>query len=540
MAKLFDTMKNNVELVRRTKSLIRDVYMSDQIPWVIGYSGGKDSTLATQIIINTLMDMKRDGEELNKKVYVISSDTLVETPLIIETIRKSLDGINELAKKEDLPISAHVVSPLFSQTFWVNIIGRGYPTPNQTFRWCTDRMKIDPANRFIKSIVGKYGHAIMVLGVRDGESQSRDRVIEKHSVGEKKLLKHSTMINTYVFAPIRAFSIDQVWNYLLNNDSPWGGDNQELYRLYSDSATECPLIVDQNIKNEAGSCGNSRFGCWTCTVVSEDKSLTGFINSGVEWLRPLLEYRNWLASIRDDSTRRMKRRTNGALYFSKILQLSDDYLIIPVKGSREKRTLRKQEDGSWIDSKGEKWNVFEDSQTAESQAKKFIVEHGVDLDSGENPRIIIRNHEGGYSQLGNGPFTMEARKEILKKLLLVEKDLPGDYQLIRQEELNEIRKIWIERGDRFDSVVSIYNDVYNTDFPYIENDITLFDQEDWSILENLCDKHGIDLDVITQLIRNGSEHAGYNSRKDAVRSIERLLNRESLHIQEIHGDHHDH
>lgn len=195
----------------------------NELPWVIGYSGGKDSTCTTQIIIDTLIEMKSEGKKLNKKIYIISSDTMVETPMIVDTIHKTIESINALARKYALPIEAHIIRPKFNNSFWANLIGRGYPCPNQTFRWCTDRMKINPANDFITSIVDEYGEVIMILGVRDGESNSRDRVLENHTIEGRKLMRHTTMANAYVFAPIRSFSIDDVWNYLLNNVSPWGG-----------------------------------------------------------------------------------------------------------------------------------------------------------------------------------------------------------------------------------------------------------------------------------------------------------------------------
>ena len=158
--------------------------------------------------------LKKEGKKLQKHIYIISSDTLVETPMIVGTIKKTIDGINRLAEKEKLPISGHIIKPSFDNTFWTNLIGKGYPCPNQTFRRCTDRMKINPANDFIMSIVDQFGEAIMVLGVRDGESESRDRVLEKHTIEGKKLMRHTTMSNAYVFAPIRHFGIENVWNYI--------------------------------------------------------------------------------------------------------------------------------------------------------------------------------------------------------------------------------------------------------------------------------------------------------------------------------------
>ena len=143
------------DLIRDTKNKIKRVYKMDNKPWVIGYSGGKDSTTVTQLIFETLSEMDKD--DLVKPVYVISSDTLVETPIVIAKTIETLNLIKSKAKELELPITTHLIRPESSKSFWSNLIGRGYPAPNQTFRWCTDRLKIDPANRFIMDKVSEFG-----------------------------------------------------------------------------------------------------------------------------------------------------------------------------------------------------------------------------------------------------------------------------------------------------------------------------------------------------------------------------------------------
>ena len=65
-------------------SVIQKVYLSDKKPWVVGYSGGKDSTCTLQLVWNALAKLPQ--EKRQKPVYVISSDTLVETPVIVRYI----------------------------------------------------------------------------------------------------------------------------------------------------------------------------------------------------------------------------------------------------------------------------------------------------------------------------------------------------------------------------------------------------------------------------------------------------------------------
>lgn len=519
------------KLVEITKEKIEKVYFQDNIPWIIGYSGGKDSTCTTQIIIDTLLDLKDKGKELKKHVYVISSDTMVETPMIIDTIGKTIDGINALAANNELPIKASIVRPPYDKGFWANLIGRGYPCPNQTFRWCTDRMKIEPANRFTESILGEYGEAVMILGVREGESNSRDRVLESHTIDGKDFMRHTTQSNSYVFAPIRNFTKDDVWNYLLSNKSPWGGDNNELFKLYSDSLAgeECPIMMSEEDKKKT-TCGNSRFGCWVCTVVTEDKSLTGFIKSGVKWLKPLLEYRNWIYSIRDNEDKRMKRRANGSIYFSKINKLENGDLVISAKGNRSKNVIRNI-DGKWIDSNDTEWHVFTSPQS-EMEAKNYIVNNNIDLTLGMNPKIIIKKIDDEFYQLGLGPFTLDTRKEMLSKLIETQYNLEQKYQLIKREELVEIQKLWREAGDFDNSVEKIYKQYYKDDITLSSDDITVFSNEDLKILEEICRQYGFDANLFLELLAIARQHSGYTNRAEALKAIKSKLSQEYLSFKE--------
>lgn len=289
---------------------VRDVYASTPMPWVIGYSGGKDSTTTVQIIWYALAGLP--AEQRTKPIYVIASDTLVETPVIVDYLDGTLRRINEAAAAQGMPFSAQKVSPQLTDTFWVNLIGRGYPAPTQRFRWCTERMKIMPANRFILDRAAEFGEVVMVLGGRKSESSSRAQVMtKKHGkITGSRLNRHHILTRAYVYTPIEDFTTDDVWTYLLQVPSPWGSNNRDLAALYrSAQSGECPLVVDDTTP----SCGNSRFGCWTCTVVTRDKSMEAMIDSGEEWMIPLLEFRDWLAQTQDPQTkhryREHKRRT---------------------------------------------------------------------------------------------------------------------------------------------------------------------------------------------------------------------------------------
>lgn len=292
---------------------VRWLYDSDDRPWVIGYSGGKDSTCALQLIWSALSELPK--KKRKKPVYVLSSDTLVETPVIVDYIDNTIVKINAAAKAQSIPIEARKVVPDISDSFWVNLLGRGYPAPSKRFRWCTERLKIDPANAFIKEKVAEFGEVVMVLGVRRAESATRAQVMSLHRIKNSILSRHTSLLGAYVYTPIEAFSADDVWSFLLQNDNPWGGDNRQLLAMYRNAqAGECPLVVDKNTE----SCGNSRFGCWVCTVVTKDKAMEAMIDNGEAWLEPLLDLRDELAATQDPAEKskfRDFRRRNGSVTF---------------------------------------------------------------------------------------------------------------------------------------------------------------------------------------------------------------------------------
>ncbi|MGD6810649.1 MAG: DNA phosphorothioation system sulfurtransferase DndC [Candidatus Bathyarchaeia archaeon] len=290
---------------------IQDIYLSDQRPWVIGYSGGKDSTTSIQLIFYAIS--KLPPEKRTKPIHIISTDTLVETPVIVDTIDATLRRISIKAAEYNLPFVTHRLKPLITDSFWVNLIGKGYPAPSQRFRWCTERLKIHPANRFITEQISKYGEVILVLGVRRQESATRAQVVSLYEIPNSALSRHSTFSGAYVYTPIKEWSVNDVWTYLLQVPSPWGNDNRDLVALYKSAQGECPLVVDETTPT----CGNSRFGCWVCTLVSEDKSLKAVIDSGESWLQPLLEIHDFLVKTQNPENKYLYReykRKDGNVY----------------------------------------------------------------------------------------------------------------------------------------------------------------------------------------------------------------------------------
>ncbi|GAB6272401.1 MAG: hypothetical protein STSR0003_22470 [Smithella sp.] len=286
---------------------LRDQYINDSRPWLVGFSGGKDSTLVAALIFNTIISIPE--EQRNKPVAVLSTDTRAEIPAIVEMLQTTLKRMSKTSQKLNLNIEVLLLKPPPEQSFWVNTIGRGYPPPNRTFRWCTQRMKIDPVNKFVNQRIGHWGEAILHLGARRGESANRAQSLAGR---ERKngLRKHPDLPRVWVSNPIEYLTTEEVWAYLLQKSNPWGDDNRELYKLYTNASNgECPIHIDTSTP----SCGNSRFGCWTCTVVERDKASEGLLAAGDERMEKLIEFRETLLYYRDPANgKRDMKRMNGA------------------------------------------------------------------------------------------------------------------------------------------------------------------------------------------------------------------------------------
>jgi DNA sulfur modification protein DndC len=289
---------------------------TSQRPWIIGFSGGKDSTVLLTLVWNALIKIRETVPypfQLRRPVYVVCNDTLIENPVITEYVFEVLEAIEKAAKEQDLPIFVKTTTPKLEDSFWVNVLGKGYPVPNNSFRFCTDKLKIKPTSKFILDQLDEMGEAIVLIGTRISESATRAKSIKKHEIKGKRLTKHPLNPNTYTYSPIKNLLFEEIWFIINSLPCPWGFDNNKLFQIYANASAddyECPTVVTNK---DHTSCGQSRFGCWVCTVVKEDKSMRALINNGFEWLRPLLDFRNELNADRNNSEYRRAERRNGQL-----------------------------------------------------------------------------------------------------------------------------------------------------------------------------------------------------------------------------------
>lgn len=200
---------------------IIDQYLYDENPdrpWILGFSGGKDSTMLLQLVWNSLK--KLDPILLKRRIYVVCNDTMVENPRIVKFINTTLKKVQKTATLNDIPLTVHQTMPTLEDTFWVKLIGLGYPAPNKFYRWCTERLKIDPTTRFIKEKISEQGEVIILLGTRSAESSNRAASMKRHEVKGQRLRKH-ILPNAYVYAPLKDVSTNELWQYL-NQVTPPG------------------------------------------------------------------------------------------------------------------------------------------------------------------------------------------------------------------------------------------------------------------------------------------------------------------------------
>lgn len=524
------------------------VYLNDKRPWVIGYSGGKDSTTVVQLVFTMLQKLPKN--QRTKDVYIVSSDTLIENPIVLGYLKQNSQLINEGAKKSGIPLYTHMVHPEYNNTYWTNIIGKGLPTPTSIrFRWCTERLKIKPSNKFIEDKVKENGEVIVLLGVRKAESIARKIRITKREIEGYLLTPHATLENTYVYNPIVELTTEDVWGYLLSNDgtTPWNSSNNDLFALYSDGdGGECPFT--NTMDKDTPSCGNSRFGCWICTVVSKDKSLTGFIKSGDTWLQPLLDFREWIISIRNKHEYRMQYRRDGNHYYKKLylskIPLLNNFIINP-------DYIFSNKDGEgYIDLKNCQSEIDKGNTYTSTDKEKIYLEL-LPLISNDNSNDILldkskiqEDEKGKYiSVLGYGPFNFTARKLILEKLLQLQKLIDNEFEdikIITTEELEIIDKIWDDEEDLSRrTLVDIYYDIMGKKLPWDEYKKPLFDSDTQNEINKLCKKHNLGQDLIYKLLIETNKCKHYTNKTVLDKSINKILNQKHLHktiVEEIEND----
>ncbi len=430
------------------------VYQHDNRPWMIGFSGGKDSTMLCCLVME--MIQRLPANKRTKTVYIVSSDTMVENPIVKNYMHKMSKMINEAGAY--LNVKADIIYPKIEDTFWVKVIGLGYPTPEPPgFRWCTERLKIHPMNAYTLEKIKSNGEVILLLGVRKAESTYRANNIRSREIEGKLLVPHNDIENAYVYNPLTEIPNEEVWKFLLKEDgiSPWGSDNKYLFSLYQgENLGEEKSVIGEIDKDKIPVTGNSRFGCWICTMVKEDKSLKAFIARGEKWLIPLRDYRNWLVELRSTPSAREYKRRNGSMY---------------------------------------------------------------------------RKADG---ELGQGPFTMQTRIEMLRRLLKLQ--VQTGLELITIEELKQIDKTWDSEGDLSRrTLVDLYREITGQKLPWDDYKIAVFPEEIIDEIKRQCADNNVEFEMFSILIIEIDANKNYTRSTMVTKAFDRILNQGWLHFDTI-------
>ncbi|NEU80331.1 DNA phosphorothioation system sulfurtransferase DndC [Nostoc sp. UIC 10630] len=459
------TVAELVDYIQALTTEIQELYCLDQVPWVLGVSWGKDSSAVLQLVWNAIAALP--PEKRTKTIHVITTDTQVENPIVSAWVRTSMHQLASAAKEREMPIETHLLYPAVKDTFWVNLIGKGYPAPRMRFRWCTERLKIQPANTFIRNMVRDNGEVILVLGMRKAESNKRATVMEKHEKGRvrDRLSPRSSLINSLVYTPIEDWRNDEVWLYLMQWQNPWGGNNKDLFTLYRGATAdnECPLVVDTSTP----SCGDSRFGCWVCTLVSQDKSMEAMIQNDEdkEWMQPLLDIRNEL-DIKEDWDKRDFRRIWGEVQLFE-RNKDGEISVEPIPGPYTKY-----------------WREHWLRRLLEAQTK-----------------------------------TRRTAPENMR-----------DITLITLEEMSEIRRIWLEEKHEFDdSLPRIYQEVTGEEFtdPRPGADYSLLGVDEWAVLEEICEGDTMHFELMAKLLDTEHQYRKKTRRTGIYNTLEKCFDTSS-------------
>lgn len=261
---------------------------------IVAYSGGKDSTVLLHLCLEF-------AQKNPIKLVVLHGDTLVENPVIRAYCNSFLKKLQTWSEKEKFNVEIVVYTPESDRTFWVNLIGKGYPMPSFRFRWCQKHLKIKPAEKILE----KHNKGVLFVGMRMDESIERKNSMKKR-INNMELQSNGKM---RVFAPMHDWTEADIWEFLLTHTPPWGGDYSELINLYKEARGECSLIPDPLHKSIG--CG-PRFGCWVCSVVRKDKTLKNFAQFN-PIMQELLTFRNWLVEFSSKVENRFPFSRTGKL-----------------------------------------------------------------------------------------------------------------------------------------------------------------------------------------------------------------------------------
>ncbi len=258
-------------------------YGAEHEHWAVAWSGGKDSTATLTLLVHFI----ESGQlKAPKSLSVFYADTRQELPPLQAAAEQIMEGL----RRRGNWIRTEVVRAPMDKRFLVYMLGRGVPPPNNnTLRWCTRQIKVDPMADAIAGRIAEIdGTVLMITGVRQGESDVRDQRIAlscSKDGGEcgqgwyQQVLPNAKGVRGRIatLAPILHFRVCNVWDWL---------------KVFAPSAEygswETQMLADAYGGDDAEDKA-ARTGCIGCPLASQDLALDTIIAMpGWGHLRPLL------------------------------------------------------------------------------------------------------------------------------------------------------------------------------------------------------------------------------------------------------------
>lgn len=261
--------------------------------WAISFSGGKDSTT----VLTLVLDLLKDGLiPQPQTLTVLYADTRMELPMLHTA------AIATLAQARELGCVVKVVEPPLSDRFFVRMLGRGYPPPNNGFRWCVGLLKLEPMTAALKQFREESGEKFLTLtGMRIGESAARDQRIAlscSRNDGEcsQGWFQHTTPASlSDVLAPIVHWRVCHVADWLMLFAPAKGYPTLPVIEAYGAGIGDTEALA-------------ARTGCIRCPVAGHDTTLDRVVKTASwAYLGPFLRLWEVYADLSAPQSRLMKQ-----------------------------------------------------------------------------------------------------------------------------------------------------------------------------------------------------------------------------------------
>lgn len=265
-------------------------------PFVIAYSGGKDSSVTLDIVARYA-----DKYGLEAPIYVVYNETWLDPPPVRKWVYSHLEAVKRWAKQTGRDFKIIITTPPPGKDFFTLVLEKGYALPVIRWHapWCNKEMKTRPTGRLLKKIMQENGYKtlVYVTGGRITESSRRKKSLRKLGVESPlSVTKKEYVGKVYYLAPIYDWKDEEVLTYLKENTPTIFGDSYipllNLYRRYGENGRKL------------------RTGCWICPQVKRDKFLEAYAKDHPEY-KIVLETRDKIINISENPKYRTAISKNG-------------------------------------------------------------------------------------------------------------------------------------------------------------------------------------------------------------------------------------